>query len=97
MSGLASRLRDIVGLPGRPDGRPDLDDHGRGRPSGRTDDSGTDAVADTLGGSWAEAFGQRYLVVDRSYSPGYRHGRVAMMDCLPPWPRLSLLGGVDSH
>ena len=39
--------------------------------------------------------GQRFLVVDRKYAPGYRHGRVALADCLPPdtgiWPRLGLL------
>ena len=86
MSGLASRLRDIVGSVGRPEGRPLQE----GRPD-------THAVAETLGGSWAESHGQRYLVVDRSYSPGYRHGRVAMMDCLPPWPQLPLLGSRGSE
>jgi uncharacterized protein len=86
VSGLASRLREIVGSVGRPEGWP-VQEQGR-RPD-------HDAVAETLGGSWAESHGQRYLVVDRSYSPGYRHGRLAMMDCLPPWPQLPLLGGPD--
>jgi uncharacterized protein YprB with RNaseH-like and TPR domain len=95
MSGLASRLREIVGSVGRPEGRPLQDDHisSRGRPSGRPDDD----VAETLGGAWTESHGQRYLIVDRAYSPGSRHGRFALMDCLPPWPRLSLLGGVDQN
>jgi hypothetical protein len=31
--------------------------------------------------------------VDRKYLPGYRHGRVAVADCLPPWPRIDLLAG----
>jgi uncharacterized protein YprB with RNaseH-like and TPR domain len=53
-------------------------------------------VSETLGGSWAESRGQRYLLVDRTYGPGHRHGHVAMMDALPPWPRLSLLGGGDA-
>ncbi|MGH9348864.1 MAG: ribonuclease H-like domain-containing protein [Vicinamibacterales bacterium] len=52
-------------------------------------------VADALGGRWAESRGRRYVVIDRAYGPGYRHGRVAIMDAMPPWPRLSLLGGPD--
>jgi uncharacterized protein YprB with RNaseH-like and TPR domain len=51
--------------------------------------------AEQLGGEWCEARGHRYLVIDTKYSPGYRHGRVAVADCLPPddgmWPTLSLL------
>jgi uncharacterized protein YprB with RNaseH-like and TPR domain len=54
-----------------------------------------DAAADILGGEWREAGGHRFLVVDRRYAPGHRHGHVAMADALPPsdghWPRLSLL------
>jgi uncharacterized protein YprB with RNaseH-like and TPR domain len=60
-------------------------------PAGRI---GNDA-ADVLDGEWREASGRRFLVVDRKYGPGYRHGRVALADCLPPetgvWPRLELL------
>ena len=56
-----------------------------------------DAAADVLGGEWREARGHRYLVVDRRYSPGHRHGHVALADALPPsdgaWARLSLLAG----
>src|SRR5918999_807077 len=52
-----------------------------------------DGVADLLGGRWAESLGQRYVVIDRTFGPGYRHGRVPLMDAMPPWPRLSLLGG----
>jgi uncharacterized protein len=100
VSGLASRLREIVGSVARPEGQ--------GRPEGRPvqeqrrslqeqDRPDHDTVAETLGGSWAESHGQRYLVVDRSYSPGYRHGRMAMMDCLPPWPHLSLLCGPEAR
>jgi uncharacterized protein YprB with RNaseH-like and TPR domain len=52
-------------------------------------------AAEILGGEWHETRGQRFLVVDRKYTPGYRHGRVALADCLPPdagiWPRLGLL------
>jgi uncharacterized protein YprB with RNaseH-like and TPR domain len=50
-------------------------------------------LAETLGGSWSD--GRRYLVIDRSYGPGHRHGNIPIMDCLPPWPRLGLLGARD--
>ncbi len=54
-----------------------------------------DAVADVLDGVWHERGGQRFLVVDRMYVPGYRHGSMTLADGLPPsdgvWPRLSLL------
>ena len=52
-------------------------------------------VADVLDGQWHERDGQRFLVVDRTYVPGYRHGSMSLADSLPPsdgvWPRLSLL------
>ncbi len=95
MSSLASRLRDIVRV-GPPDGGSHQSGgvaHGDTR--GERVGPARDNVAETLGGTWADAHGQRYLVVDRTYSPGYRHGRVAMMDALPPWPRLPLLCGSE--
>ena len=49
-------------------------------------------AADVLGGEWCGD----YLVVERTYSPGYRHGRVALADAAPPiegWNRLGVLGG----
>jgi uncharacterized protein YprB with RNaseH-like and TPR domain len=50
-----------------------------------------DAVAETLGGEWRDEHGHRFLVVDRKYAPGYRHGQVAVMDSVPPWPQFSVL------
>jgi uncharacterized protein len=51
--------------------------------------------ADVLDGEWRELRGQRFLVVDRKYLPGHRHGRVSVADTLPPddawWPRFPLL------
>ena len=44
--------------------------------------------AETLGGEWRDEAAHRYLVVERRYAPGHRHGRVAVVDCLPPWPQL---------
>ena len=44
----------------------------------------SDAVAEVLDGEWHERSGQRYLVVDRMYVPGYRHGSMVLADGLPP-------------
>ena len=112
MSVLADRLRTLLRpTTGRPDGAPqgrpgdDAQDSGRHHeqeggehaPRGRPSDGLENAGADILGGEWREGRGQRFLIVDRTYSPGYRHGRVTVADSLPPgdgpWPRLSLLAG----
>jgi uncharacterized protein YprB with RNaseH-like and TPR domain len=57
---------------------------------------GADA-ADILDGEWRELRGERFLVIDRRYPPGHRHGHVAVADTLPPdggcWSRFSLLTG----
>jgi uncharacterized protein YprB with RNaseH-like and TPR domain len=91
VSVLADRLRGIV----MPAARPVV------APSPRADDDpddrgSRDAVADVLGGQWSEG-DHRFLVIDRKYTPGYRHGRMTIADGLPPregaWPRLPLLGG----
>jgi uncharacterized protein len=53
-------------------------------------------AAEILGGNWRDEF----LVVDRKYSPGHRHGHIAIADAAPPvegWTRLSLLGGGESR
>ena len=50
-------------------------------------------AAEILGGAWRESHGRRFLVIDRTCAPGYRHGRMCVADCLPPWPRLELLEG----
>ena len=54
-------------------------------------------AAEILGGEWHESRGRKFLVVDRKYSPGYRHGRVSVADCLPPWARFELLGGTNGQ
>ena len=54
-------------------------------------------AAEILGGEWRESRGRKFLVVDRKYSPGYRHGRVSVADCLPPWARFELLGGTNGQ
>jgi uncharacterized protein len=55
--------------------------------------------AQILDGEWQERRGQRFLLVDRKYSPGYRLGRVAVADGLPPadgmWAALPLLAGTS--
>jgi uncharacterized protein YprB with RNaseH-like and TPR domain len=44
---------------------------------------------------WHETSGHRYVVVERRYPPGHRHGDVTIADGLPPsagaWPALDLL------
>jgi uncharacterized protein len=65
-----------------------------GRP-GPVDRARNDAAADVLDGEWREANGHRFLVVERKYSPGYRHGHVCVADSLPPadgvWPTLAMV------
>jgi uncharacterized protein YprB with RNaseH-like and TPR domain len=83
VSALADRLRGIVrALP------PVGESHEQTPPSS------SDAAA-TLGGQWRELRGQQFLVIDRKFSPGHRHGHVAVADTLPPhdgsWPRFPLL------
>ena len=79
MSSLADRLRGIVRTV-------------EGRTEGR---SGSVDAAEILGGEWRELRGQQFLVVDRKYPPGHRHGHVAIADTLPPedgsWLRFPLL------
>jgi len=51
-----------------------------------------------LDGEWTQAGSHRFLVVDRSYAPGHRHGSVSIADSLPPeegWSRLGLLAGTS--
>ena len=92
MSSLADRLRGVLAPAGGPKGPPLHDvQHRRGGPSGPPD------PAEILGGEWRESCGRKFLVVDRKYSPGYRHGRVSVADCLPPWARFELLGGTNGQ
>jgi len=92
VTSLADRLRGVL----KPSGADPLGP--RGEPKGLAphgDGSALHDAAEVLGGEWSESRGQRFLVVDRKYAPGYRHGRVALADCLPPdtgiWPLLHLL------
>lgn len=98
---LTERLRAVVrsthtggpeGLPLHVDDHLHLDDR-RGAPSGAPWDP--DRVSDLLGGEWRPWQGHRYLVVDRRYPPGHRHGRVAVADAAPgssgSWPALSVV------
>jgi len=88
MSTLAERLRGVI-----------RDVQHRSEPAVSPPTGGSaqaaDGAADVLGGEWREVGGQRFLIVDRRYGPGYRHGRMAIADAMPSadglWPRLDLL------
>ncbi|MEQ1760299.1 MAG: ribonuclease H-like domain-containing protein [Vicinamibacterales bacterium] len=53
--------------------------------------------SEILGGEQHIADGHAFLIVDRRYPGGHRHGRVSVLDSLPPdsgvWPRMELLAG----
>lgn len=92
---LLERLRSVVGTS---DGGSAAHVRGPGSTDGRDPtsvDPAIDDATDMLGGEWRGSSGQRYLVIDRSYSPGHRHGYVAVADSAPGqdggWPVLSLL------
>jgi uncharacterized protein len=92
VSSLADRVRGVVAPSGPPKGGPYADDRrGRLQPALASD------AAEILGGEWRESRGRKFLIVDRKYSPGYRHGRVSVADCLPPWARFELLGGTNGQ
>jgi uncharacterized protein len=94
VSSLADRLRGVLGPPHGPAkaGPHENDDRG-----GRLQPAHASDAAEILGGEWRESRGRKFLVVDRKYSPGYRHGRVSVADCLPPWSRFELLGGTNGQ
>lgn len=103
MSSIADRLRGIVGPTAKSfGGSRDQDPACEGREDQRTAEeslpprrSSMDPAA-ILDGEWKQAGSHRFLVVDRSYAPGHRHGSISIADSLPPeegWSRLGLLAG----
>jgi uncharacterized protein YprB with RNaseH-like and TPR domain len=102
MTSLTDRLRDVMGR-SRPRGAASSGAAPAPAPAlaGSLPTGAADA-ADILEGDWRQVQGQRFLVVDRTYTPGHRHGNVAMADAMPPsdglWPTLAMLAdaGVGS-
>jgi hypothetical protein len=96
MTTLSDRLRGVIG--GGIKAGSDLDS-GEWTQTRQNQDLTPD-IADVLDGQWHERDGQRFLVVDRTYVPGHRHGSMVLADGLPPsdgvWPRLSLLANPPS-
>ena len=103
---LADRLRGVVRIPEPAKAGPHDQDSCGGRlpPSQnasadhRSLGGGGQAAhdpAEILDGEWRDADGQRFLVIDRRYAPGYRHGRCAVVDSAPGeddcWPSLAML------
>ena len=111
MSSIVDRLRGIVGHRGsaeqdspctRPggsaeqappcgsDGATERDPLNEDSPRHKPD------AAEVLDGEWRQDGPHRFLVVERSYAPGHRHGWISVADSLPPsegWSRLGLLAG----
>jgi uncharacterized protein YprB with RNaseH-like and TPR domain len=97
---LTERLQRIVRSSGA---SPSPLDHAGGGPErvegsgsrGEPDGFSPQDTADLLGGDWRDWQGHRYLVIDRRYPPGHRHGRIAVADSAPDangsWPTLGLL------
>lgn len=87
---LADRLRSVV-RPGEPAKAGPCDNDCRGRFQAAQPET----VAELLGGECREWHGQPYVVVDRKYPPGHRHGRIAVADSAPgqddSWPALAIL------
>ena len=110
MSSLVDRLRSVlkdnVGRATPPHGAGAVGAPGAGAPGGPDKvhptirPQTTSDAAETLGGEWRELRGERFLVIDRKYTPGHRHGHVAVADTLPPdescWSRFALLNGVTT-
>jgi uncharacterized protein len=96
MSSIADRLRGIV----RPGGSRELGVSNRLRAEGASaegqDPPYTVDAAEILDGEWMKSGQHRFLVVERTYAPGHRHGSSCVADGLPPdegWSRLGLLAG----
>jgi uncharacterized protein YprB with RNaseH-like and TPR domain len=85
-------LRDVAGIRSREAAVPPVDTRPRERAEAPQDSADP---AELLGGAWHEAAGHRFVVVERRYPPGHRHGRATVADGLPPsagaWPALDVL------
>ena len=91
MSTLAERLRGMIGPAEHSPAARDAWSDVEGQPLRRAD------IAELLEGEWRGSNGHSFLVVDRVYRPGYRHGRVSVADILPSadgWSKLDLLTGL---
>jgi uncharacterized protein YprB with RNaseH-like and TPR domain len=86
VSRITDRLRGIVRPGGLAEAREQL-------PRAEAEDA-----AEILDGVWKQSGSHRFLVVERSYAPGHRHGSICVADSLPPqegWSRLALLAGAE--
>lgn len=104
MSKITDRLRGIVRpIAANSSGGPRAQHQVHGAPEDQvaTDESQWRSSLDPaaiLDGEWTQAGAHRFLVVDRSYAPGHRHGSISIADSLPPeegWSRLGLLAGTS--
>jgi uncharacterized protein YprB with RNaseH-like and TPR domain len=78
MSSLTDRLRGIIAaVPGKEGAFAEAATDRSGPPH---DPSSRDDAAEVLGGTWHDAGGQRFLVIDHTYRPGHRHGHLTLVD-----------------
>jgi hypothetical protein len=94
MISLKDRLRDVI-KPGEVRrGGPSAFAEATADKSG-SPDPGANDPAEILGGVWQDDAGHSFVVVERKYPPGHRHGDVTVADGLPPtagaWPALDVL------
>jgi uncharacterized protein len=93
MASLKDRLRDVVG-PRRGESADEDSASVKATADKLAPPDGHDP-AEILGGTWQDEAGRGFVVIERRYPPGHRHGDVTIADGLPPsdgaWPALDLL------
>ena len=92
---LTDRLRSVVGRPGSTDVLVPTSVDPAMSPGGSAVHASFCSPDPPHTGEWRGLPGEQYLVIDRTYPPGHRHGHMAVVDAAPGqeggWPVLSIL------